>query len=76
MNYRLIVRWGATEEITEQYFSSFGDADTVIDYLKRALENGARVSWILQKKQKNEQAVALDSYDQVGDWEYISWMAN
>lgn len=76
MNYRLIVRWGATEETTEQYFPSFGDADTVIYYLKRALENGARVSWILQKKQKNEQVVALDSYDQVGDWEYISWMAN
>lgn len=76
MEYRVLTSWNVSGEVTEQYFLTYGDADTVIDYLKRALENGARVSWILQKKQKNGQVVALDSYDQVGDWEHISWMAN
>lgn len=33
MNFRLIVRYDMTEEVTDQYFATLGDADTVVTYL-------------------------------------------
>lgn len=41
MNFRLIVRYDMTEEVTDQYFATLGDADTVVTYLDKAMENGA-----------------------------------
>lgn len=76
MNYRLITRWEVTEEVSEQYFFLCGDADTISDYLIKATENGAKISWVIQKKQENGQAATLESYGDVGDWENLSWNAD
>lgn len=73
MNYRLITRWNMTKEVTEQYFPAYGDVDTIADYLIRAIDNGGKISWVIQEKQKNGQVITCDFYGDVGDWENISW---
>ena len=50
MNFRLIVRYDMTEEVTDQYFATLGDADTVVTYLDKAMENGARLGFVVQEK--------------------------
>lgn len=76
MDYRLITYWRMMEEVTEQYFPAYGDADTIADYLIRAIDNGAKVSWVIQEKQKNGQVATCDFYGDVGDWENLSWNAD
>lgn len=73
MDYRILTNWNMTGEITEQYFLTFGDADTVVDYLKRALENGARIGWALQEKVNEKVFETLDSYNCPEEWCRISW---
>lgn len=43
MNYRLITRWGFTEEVVMELFEKAEYADTIIWYLDYALENGAKL---------------------------------
>ena len=50
MNFRLIVEYHDTGIITEQYFPDTDTPDTIINYLDNALENGARLKYLLQQK--------------------------
>ena len=49
MNYRVVARFSQTKEIREQYFPTYGDADTIADYLFLALVNGAKLGYVLQE---------------------------
>ena len=42
MNYRLIVRYDTTGEVTSQLYSSPFEVDMITSYLDRALENGGQ----------------------------------
>ena len=50
MDFRLIVEYHDTGVITEQYFPDTDNPDTIINYLDNALENGARLKYLLQQK--------------------------
>ena len=50
MDFRLIVEYHDTGIITEQYFPDTDTPDTIINYLDNALENGARLKYLLQQK--------------------------
>ena len=60
MNFRLIARYDVTEEVTYQYFATLGDAATVVTYLNKAIENGARLSFVVQEKIASGDIVTLD----------------
>lgn len=69
MNFRLIVRYDMTEEVTDQYFATLGDADTVVTYLDKAMENGARLSFVVQKKVASSDIVTIDENGtDIGEW--------
>lgn len=50
MSYRLIVRYDTTGEITSQLYSSSFDVDMITSYLDKALENGANLGYLVQKR--------------------------
>ena len=52
MNYRLIVKYEGTGIVTEQYFPDMDMADLIVNYLDNALENGARLNYLVQKRTK------------------------
>ena len=68
MNFRLIVEYHDTGIITEQYFPDTDTPDIIINYLDNALENGARLEYLLQ--QKTETGI-----DTIGSnsWDYAGW---
>lgn len=68
MNFRLIVRYGITEEVTYQYFATLGDAATVVTYLDKAMENGARLGFVVQEKIASGDIVTLDENGTDIDW--------
>ena len=61
MNFRLIVRYYDTGVITEQYFPDTDTPDTIINYLDNALENGAKLNYILQQRVANDLILDRDS---------------
>ena len=61
MNFRLIVRYYDTGVITEQYFPDADTPDTIINYLDNALENGAKLNYILQQRVANDFILDRDS---------------
>lgn len=69
MNFRLIVRYYDTGVITEQYFPDEDTPDTIINYLDNALENGAKLNYILQRRAANDFILDIDSSN------YICWGA-
>ena len=75
MNYRVVVRFSQTEEIREQYFPTYGDADTISDYLFLALENGAELGYVLQERIGGKVITAQKYGEFVGEWENLSWGA-
>lgn len=76
MNFRLIVRYYVTKEVTDQYFATLGDADTVVTYLEKAIENGARLGFIVQEKVASGDIVTLDENGtDIGDWRTLRWIA-
>lgn len=75
MNYRVVVRFSRTEEIREQYFPTYGDADTIADYLIFALENGAELGYVLQERISGKVITAQKYGKPVGQWENLSWNA-
>lgn len=75
MNYRVVTRFCRTEEIREQYFPTYGDADTITDYLDRALENGAKLGYVLQERIGGKITTAQEYGEPVGQWENLSWNA-
>lgn len=73
MNYRVVVRYDVTQEVKEQYFPTYGDADTIAEYLFLALENGAKLGYVLQE-QINGKVITAQKYGKsVGQWENLSW---
>ena len=68
MDFRLIVEYHDTGIITEQYFPDTDNPDTIINYLDNALENGARLKYLLQQKTET----GIDTIDS-NSWDYTGW---
>ena len=68
MNFRLIVEYHDTGIITEQYFPDTDTPDTIIHYLDHALDNGARLKYLLQQKTET----GIDTIDS-NSWDYAGW---
>lgn len=49
MNYRLLVRYDTTGEITSQLYSSPFEVDLITSYLDKTLENGANLGYFVQE---------------------------
>lgn len=76
MNFRLIVRYDMTEEVTSQYFATLGDADTVVTYLEKAMENCARLGYVVQEKDTSGDIVTIDENGtDIGGWRNLRWNA-
>ena len=76
MNFRRIVRYGMTEEVTSQYFATLCDAATVVTCLEKAMENGARLGFVVQEKVASGDIVTLDENGtDIGGWRNLSWNA-
>ena len=75
MNYRVVIRFSQTEEIREQYFPTYADADTIAEYLFLALENGAELGYVLQELIDGKIITAQEYGGPVGQWENLSWNA-
>ena len=74
MNYRLLVRWGLTEEVSMQLFEEAEYADSIITYLDRAIENGADLGYELQYRNENEENEILDyGGNSIGEWTNLRW---
>lgn len=72
MNFRLIVRY----DMTDQYFATLGDADTVVTYLDKAMENGARLGFVVQEKVASGDIVTIDENGtDIGGWRNLRWSA-
>lgn len=72
MNFRLIVRYYDTGIITEQYFPDTDTPDTIINYLDNALENGARLEYLLQQKTKTNIKTIDGNSDNYSNWFSLS----
>lgn len=68
MNFRLIVEYNDTGIITEQYFPDTDTPDTIINYLDNALENGARLKYLLQQKTKTNIKTIDGNSDNYSSW--------
>ena len=75
MNYRVIVRFSQTEEIRVQYFPTYADADTIAEYLDLALENGAKLGYVLQELIDGKITTAQEYGYPVGQWKNLRWNA-
>lgn len=76
MNFRLIVRYNITKEVTDQYFATLGDANTVVTYLEKAIENGARLGFTVQEKVVSGDIVTIDENGtDIGEWRNLRWIA-
>lgn len=72
MNFRLIVRY----DMADQYFATLGDADTVVTYLDKAMENGARLGFVVQEKVASGDIVTIDENGtDIGGWRNLRWSA-
>ena len=72
MNFRLIVEYHDTGIITEQYFPDTDTPDTIINYLDNALENGARLEYLLQQKTKTNIKTIDSNTDNYSSWFSLS----
>lgn len=74
MNFRLIVEYHDTGVVTEQYFPNMDMPDTIINYLDNALENGARLKYLLQQRTKtNIKTIDSNSNDHSGWYSLLEW---
>ena len=72
MDFRLIVEYHDTGIITEQYFPDIDTPDTIINYLDNALENGARLKYLLQQKTKTNIKTIDSNSDNYSNWFSLS----
>ena len=72
MDFRLIVEYHDTGIITEQYFPDTDTPDTIINYLDNALENGARLKYLLQQKTKTNIKTIDSNSDNYSNWFSLS----
>ena len=64
MNFRLIVEYHNTGVIIEQYFPDTDTPDTIIYYLDNAIDNGAKLKYLLQQKTETGiDTIDSNSYD-------------
>ena len=76
INFRLIVRYDVTQEVTERYFVTLDDADTVAAYLIQAIENGARLGFVVQEKVASGDIITVDENGtDIGEWRNLTWLA-
>lgn len=68
MDFRLIVEYHNTGVIIEQYFPDTDTPDTIIYYLDNAINNGARLKYLLQQKTET----GIDTIDS-NSWDYAGW---
>ena len=68
MNFRLIVEYEDTGTITEQYFPDMDMADLIVNYLDNAIENGARLKYLVQQRTET----GIDNIDS-NCWDYAGW---
>ena len=74
MDFRLIVEYHDTGIITEQYFPDTATPDTIINYLDNALENGARLKYLLQQKTETGiDTIDSNSWDNAGWYQLPEW---
>lgn len=70
------MRYNITKEVTDQYFATLGDANTVVTYLEKAIENGARLGFTVQEKVASGDIVAIDENGtDIGEWRNLRWIA-
>ena len=76
MNYRVIVRFSITREVNEQYFVTFGESESLARYFDCAIENGASLGYVIQKRKPDGKVLTVDKNgDSVGKWIGLSWDA-
>ena len=63
MNYRLIVRYDTTGEITSQLYSPPFEVAMITSYLDRALENGANLGYLVQERDPSTGEVPIIDYN-------------
>ena len=74
MDFRLIVEYHDTGIITEHFFPDTDIPDIIIDYLDDALENGARLKYLLQQKTKTGiDTIDSNSYDDTDCYKLPEW---
>ena len=74
MDFRLIVEYHDTGIITEQYFPDTDTPDTIIYYLDNAIDNGAKLKYLLQQKtEKGIDTIDSNSYDNTDCYKRPEW---
>lgn len=74
MNYRLIIYWQSTGEIVVQPVEEADYADSIIALLYHAIENGGKLGFELQHRNKDGENEILDyGGDSIGEWTNLSW---
>ena len=74
MNFRLIVEYHNTGVIIEQYFPDTDTPDTIIYYLDNAIDNGAKLKYLLQQKTETGiDTIDSNSWDNAGWYKLPEW---
>ena len=74
MDFRLIVEYHNTGVIIEQYFPDTDTPDTIIYYLDNAINNGARLKYLLQQKTETGiDTIDSNSYDDTDCYKLSEW---
>ena len=74
MDFRLIVEYHNTGVIIEQYFPDTDTPDTIIYYLDNAINNGAKLKYLLQQKTEtgidtiDNNSYDNTDYDKLPEW--------
>ena len=74
MNYRLIISYETTGEVVRQPFEEAEYADNIIVHLYNAIENGVKLGFELQHRNKDGKNEILESGgNSIGEWTNLSW---
>ena len=74
MDFRLIVEYHNTGVIIEQYFPDTDTPDTIIYYLDNAINNGAKLKYLLQQKTETGiDTIDSNSYDDTDYYKLPEW---
>ena len=74
MNYRLIISYEITGEVVMQPFEEAEYADSIIALLYHALENGVKLGFELQHRNKDGKNEILEyGGSSIGGWTNLSW---
>lgn len=74
MNYRLVIRWQRTCEVSTTPFNDANDAWSLMYCLDCAMENGAEVGYELQYRNQNGDIEVIDSAgESIGEWTNVCW---